>query len=373
MIVFITIPWFLPAYKAGGPIQSVANLINNFTENVEYYIFCGDVDFNNEPLENLIKGEWIPFNSHTKIWYAQKENLSETLAAQIEIVKPAVIYIIGLFDWHFNIIPLLFCKADRKIISIRGMLHPGALTQKKWKKRIFLQALKLFNISDKVIFHATDNIEETFIKNEFGKKSAVAVAGNFARNMKKNKQLEKGVGSLKMVTIALISPMKNHLQVLRALMLCTQNIWYNIYGPIKESEYWKACLAQIMLLPKNIIVQYHGEALPKEIDNILAENHLFIMPSKSENFGHAIAEALASGKPVITSNATPWNELQQNNAGINVEPTENDIADAIIFVASLNNEEYKLYTQGACNYSDRRLNLSGKINEYKDLFFNKIV
>ena len=368
MKVFITIPWFLPAYKAGGPIQSVANLINNFTENIEYYIFCGDVDLNNEPLTNITKGAWLSYNNHTKIWYAPKENLSQTLASQIENLKPEIIYIIGLFNWHFNIVPLLFSKAEKKILSVRGMLHPGALTQKKLKKRIFLHVLKLFNVSDKVIFHATNKVEETFIKNEFGAKSKVVIAGNFARNMIKNIPLEKNIGFLKMVTIALISPMKNHLLVLKALMLCTENICYNIYGPVKEAQYWEECVTQIKLLPKNITVQYHGEILPEKVNNILAENHLFIMPSKSENFGHALAEALASGKPVITSNTTPWNELQENKAGINVEPTEVDINEAIRFFASLNNEEYKKYAEGAGNYSDSKLNLSEKINAYKSLF-----
>ena len=147
MKIFISIPWFLPAYKAGGPVQSIANLVNNFTENVEYYIFCGDTDLNNEPLKNIIRAEWVPYNTHTKIWYARKKDLSETLGAQIKFLKPDVVYIIGLFNWHFNIVPLLFCKANKKILSVRGMLHPGALSQKKWKKILFLAALKLLAIS----------------------------------------------------------------------------------------------------------------------------------------------------------------------------------------------------------------------------------
>ena len=44
--IFITIPWFLPAFRAGGPIQSIANLVKEFNEDVEYFIFCGDTDLN---------------------------------------------------------------------------------------------------------------------------------------------------------------------------------------------------------------------------------------------------------------------------------------------------------------------------------------
>ena len=370
MTIFISIPWFLPAYKAGGPIQSVANLINNFTENISYNIFCSDADLNNEPLQNITKSEWIQYNDYTKIWYAPQKGLSDTLATQIEVLKPDVLYIIGLFNWHFNIVPLLFCKANKKILSVRGMLHPGALTQKKWKKRIFLQTLKLFGITSKTIFHATDETEAAFIKNEFGTTATIRVAGNFAKTIIKNEPLNKTAGTLQMLTIALISPMKNHLQVLKALMFCDGNITYNIYGPVKDTAYWNLCKEQIALLPKNIIVQYHGELLPTNVENILAQHHVFIMPSKSENFGHAIVEALAAGKPVITSNTTPWKELQHYNAGINVEPTENNIANAVNYFTSLNNDEYKTYAKAAGMYADGKQNLTEKINAYRNLFFN---
>ena len=372
MNVFISIPWFFPAYKAGGPIQSIVNLVNNFTEDIEYNIFCGDVDLNNEPLQNIVKGEWVQYNNYTKIWYAPKENLSDVLTTQIEILKPDVIYIIGLFDWHFNIVPLLFGKASKKILSVRGMLHPGALTQKKWKKRIFLQALKFFGIKNKITFHATDSAEEVFVKNKFGDNAFVVVAGNFSKSVVKSDPLQKEVGYLQMVTIALISPMKNHLQVLKGLANCTANIFYNIYGPVKDAVYWKECTEQIKLLPKNINVQYYGELLPQNVENILKENHVFIMPSKSENFGHSIAEALAAGKPVITSHTTPWNNLQQHNSGINLQATQEEICNAVNFFASLNNDEYKKYTEAARKYSDDRINKNEKINAYKKLFFNKV-
>ncbi len=370
MNIFITIPWFVPAYKAGGPIQSIANLVNTFSENVEYNIFCGDTDLNNEPLQNITKGEWLPFNNNAKVWYAHKENLSETLTKQIEILKPDVVYIIGLFNWHFNIVPLLFVKANRKIISVRGMLHPGALTQKKWKKRIFLEVLKVVGVAKKVTFHATDETEVAFIKEEFGSTAIIKVAGNFSKKIIKSKPINKIEGSLQMLTIALISPMKNHLEVLKALMFCKGDITYNIYGPIKDVIYWDVCKEQITLLPKNITVIYHGEILPNNVENTLAHHHLFIMPSKSENFGHALAEAFLAGKPVITSNGTPWNELQQNNAGFNVEPTDKNIAEAINFFTLLNNEQYNNYAEAASNYAEKKLNVDEKINAYRNLFFN---
>lgn len=45
------------------------------------------------------------------------------------------------------------------------------------------------------------------------------------------------------------------------------------------------------------------------------EADLFVLPSYSENFGVAIAEALAAEIPVIASKGTPWSGLQKHGAG----------------------------------------------------------
>lgn len=42
---------------------------------------------------------------------------------------------------------------------------------------------------------------------------------------------------------------------------------------------------------------------------------IFVLPSYSENFGNVIAEALVCGTPVVTTQATPWNEIEKTNCG----------------------------------------------------------
>ncbi len=369
MIVFITIPWFLPAYRAGGPIQSIAHLVTNFKKDVEYRIICGDTDLNGEPLHGIVKNEWTAFNAYTKVWYAEKDNLSDVICKQIEQLQPDTIYIIGLFSWHFNIVPMLFCNAARKIVSVRGMLHPGALSQKKIKKRFFLTGLKFFGVARKIVFHATNEGEAQFIKDEFGIDANVVVAGNFSKQMTEQIAAPKQVGYLTLVTIALISPMKNHLMVLQALKHSTAQIVYNIYGPIKDEVYWESCVAITALLPNNIKVNYFGEIQPDQIDDVLLQQHVFIMPSKSENFGHSIAEALGAGKPVITSSHTPWNNLEMNNAGINVADNVEAIANAIAYFAELDETAYRQSAEAARVYARDRINSEENIRGYKRLFF----
>ena len=367
--IFITIPWFLPAFRAGGPIQSIANLVKEFHEDVEYLIFCGDTDLNGAELENIETNKWTLFNEHTQVWYAGPEKISQSLVKQIEIQKPDLLFIIGLYSWHYNIVPMVFCKGPKKILSTRGMLHPGALSQKKWKKKFYLQLFKLLEYHHKVSFHATDEEERKYIYTYFDKVPKVHVAGNFPKKIGLLPTLQKEPGKLKLLSIGLISPMKNILLVLEALEKVTGTIEYDIYGPIKDEEYWDTCKEKIKMLPGNISVIYHKEIEPERIKEALLESQVFILPSKSENFGHAIYEALSSGRPVITSRQTPWNLLEESVAGINVSTFDSEeLIKAIDFFTSINMDELKKWSRGAFEYAERAVDMEKIKGEYREMF-----
>src|SRR5690606_13631316 len=140
----------------------------------------------------------------------------------------------------------------------------------------------------------------------------------------------KQPGAINLVSISLISPMKNILLVLRALRDVSAMVKYHIYGPVKDPGYWEECKALVSKMPANIRVEHKGEVLPHKIADTLKSYHYFVLPSKSENFGHAIYEALSAGRPVITSHATPWNGLELAGAGYNIVPEDTAAFTALI-------------------------------------------
>ena len=367
MIVFITIPWFAPAYKAGGPIQSITNLVSSYTNDITYKIFCSNKDLDGTVLDNIEKNTWNNYNSNTQVFYASNFS-KKILYAEIEKIKPDVLFIIGIFSWQYNILPMLMPFKNKKILSVRGMLHPGALSQKSVKKTIFINALKVLQITKKLSFHATDKEEERHIKNVFGSNANIYIASNFGKIINRTIDIVKQVGTLKLITVAIISPMKNYLLVLQALKKCTSNIEYTICGSVKDEAYWQICLSEINTMPSNIVVNYVGELLPTAIETELQKNHVFIMPSKSENFGHAIFEALSAKLPVITSKFTPWNNLQENLAGVNVNNDVDDIKIALNFFATMNNEMYHNYAKHAYHYFLAKNDTEIKLQAYSKLF-----
>jgi glycosyltransferase involved in cell wall biosynthesis len=368
--IFILIPWFHPAYKAGGPIQSIANMVNQYTANITYKIFCSNIDLDGTVL-NVPINTWVKHNESTEVFYTSIK-LSSLVFLKREIKNQGadILFINGIYSWYFNLLPLLFCKVPRKIISVRGMLHPGALSQKKAKKHLYLFLWKLFGLHKKFDFHASTKQEKEFIEIVFGKHINVFIAQNFPRVLKRQDQVKKIPGYLDLISIALISPMKNHLLILKALASCNSNIWYNIYGSVKDPAYWSICLEEIKKLPANIIVKYHGDIPPPVVENVLAQNHTFVLPSKSENFGHAIYEALTAGIPVITSDKTPWNELNASKAGINVSNSNiQELIHTIEFFAAMDENEFEEWRAGAANYAVESLNIDHIKQQYNTMFF----
>ncbi len=386
MKVFISIPWFHPAYKAGGPVQSIANMVEQLAVNsrepqdgtFEFWIFCSNKDLDGSTL-NVEFDKWVNYSDSTKVWYSSTNNLLPVLKNEIKKERPGYLFITGIYSWQFSLKPLLFCGLVKKIISVRGMLHPGALSQKKFKKQLYLLLWKALGVYKKNIFHATNEEEKKYIEQVFGMKARVMVAANFPHILPLQQVVEKKEGYLKLISVALISPMKNILLVLEALAGAKSipesgepgigNVEYNIYGPIKETGYWKECLELIKKMPANIKVNYHGHIPPAEIVNVVAKNHVFILPSKSENYGHAIYEALAAGRPVITSMNTPWVALQTASAGINVPMDDSTgLQKAIGYFVAMDQDQLNDWSIAAREYALNKVDLDKIRKQYNEMF-----
>jgi glycosyltransferase involved in cell wall biosynthesis len=341
-------------------------MVNN-CDDLDFKIITSNSDINNVPLKNISMDEWTDFNKHTKVFYGDKQLSLFKHVQLLKSLKANAVFIIGIYSFRFTILPILFSRSANIILSARGMLHPPALRQKAFKKKLYLAFLKPILKLKKVYFHATDETEKSHIQSVFGDQAKVWVAQNIP-NIRKTNVSYKSEGIIKLLTVALIGPMKNHLQVLKALKDCKHNVQYDICGPIYFPDYWNECLKIIEQLPVNIKVVHHGPIPPNELDSFYANAHVFICPSQSENFGHALFEGLSAGKPLITSNNTPWNNLEKNKAGLNVEPISDQIKNAIDFFAQMDESDYTKWSKAATDYADNAVDLVEIKKAYHQMF-----
>jgi glycosyltransferase involved in cell wall biosynthesis len=73
---------------------------------------------------------------------------------------------------------------------------------------------------------------------------------------------------------------------------------------------------------------------------LLASAWAFALPSHSENYGMAIAEALACGTPVVTSTQTPWGDVETEDCGRVVELRVAAVAEALRELLALGPAEH---------------------------------
>lgn len=66
-------------------------------------------------------------------------------------------------------------------------------------------------------------------------------------------------------------------------------------------------------------IRLHGHVEGAEKAAAFAAADLFVLPSHSENFGIVVAEALAHAVPVLTTQRTPWQDLDRHGCGRCIE------------------------------------------------------
>ena len=122
-------------------------------------------------------------------------------------------------------------------------------------------------------------------------------------------------------------------------------------------------------MPENIHVNYIGDIPNNQVIRRLQNYHFLFLLSQGENFGQSIFEALSVGLPVITSNQTPWVQLEEKNAGWNL-PLDSTklILDKLNYCFKMNQTTYNSYVNGAISCASNYESNSGAFEANKTMF-----
>ena len=152
--IFICIDWFHPAYKAGGPVQSIANLVAQYHKpDTHFKIFCTNTDLDGSINKGVAFDEWVNYNDYTQVWYASKNSRSvKVIKKEINNTQADVLFIIGIYSWYFNLVPLLFGKARAKIVSVRECCIQGPCRKSHSRKKYTWQSGSLPACTGIIIF-----------------------------------------------------------------------------------------------------------------------------------------------------------------------------------------------------------------------------
>lgn len=107
------------------------------------------------------------------------------------------------------------------------------------------------------------------------------------------------------------------------------NVHLVVVGPDQHS-YAHAVKRQYSALGIAEAVTFLGERTGRDKVAAYAAADIFVLPTHSENFGIVVVESLAAGTPVVVSRDTPWQCLEEANAGCWLERNCEVFADCLV-------------------------------------------
>jgi glycosyltransferase involved in cell wall biosynthesis len=372
--ILIFCDWFSPAFKAGGPIRSIVNLVDRFKNQYEIYVFTSDRDLNDTiPFTGILTDQWVEQDGYKIYYHSPGQMTYKKVKSVIAEIYPDKIYLNSMFS--NMILPLMAASRSKKIIMApRGMLRSSALAVKPIRKYFYLTLLRTFNIEQHIVFHSTSEEETKDILYIFPKAPRIIEAPNLpvAVSNSLSEQL-KNVGELKMIFVGRIHPIKNLLFLFETIQNVNGKISLDIIATKDDDEYWTKCEKQILALQQRFEINLHIDTPHHQIKPLLQKADLFVLPTEGENFGHAIFEALAVGCPIMISDQTPWQNLQTKKAGIELPlGNANKFSEAIQQFVDMNDTSWQEYRVGALKLArDYEVGLKTEIS-YGSLFNNGV-
>ena len=257
--------------------------------------------------------------------------LSGSASGALDSYSPDILHDNGLWLPHNRRLAALAAHRNlARVVSTRGMLEPWARSHKKWKKDLAWVLYQHRDLKRAQAIHAT----------------AASEAGNIAR-------LNLGVplhtipngvdipvlpvprhaGTDESPRTALflgrLYPIKGLPNLIKAWDRVRPEGWRLVLAGPDEAGHGAELEALVRNAELNGTISFAGPLAGPDKFACLAGADLFILPSYSESFGIAIAEALAHGLPVLTTSGTPWPMLGERDCGWTVEATIDGIAEGL--------------------------------------------
>ena len=329
-ILFLN-PYYYPGFRSGGPQRTVMNIADAFGDKNDIYILTQNCDMGCTDSYDVETHKWIRVGNANVMYLPLKDyNIKSIKKYSADF---DTIYSCGLFSGcTINAILLHRFKRSQKLyVAPMGVFSKAAISSKALKKRAFLFIFKHLGLFKNIVWSFTSELEREDAKAALGNTiKEYIIAEDLPRKVDFDAQIariqnykDQENDVLKLVFLSRVSPKKNLEYCAQILNKITdKEIVFDVYGTTENEEYWNKCRRLLESLPKNIHYRYCGEVNSEKVIDVFSNYDAFFFPTKGENYGHVIYEALAAGCVPIISDRTPWLDLKENGCGY-VLPLEN--------------------------------------------------
>ncbi len=276
--------------------------------------------------------------------------------------------------WMFpNIAPGLVTESSRGaklVVSPHGTLSPGALNRSKWRKRVTWGLLgQRLTWTRAACFHATAEREYEDIR-RLGFRQPVAIIPNGVEITELPIASSKCGDRRTLLFLSRVHPIKGVDLLLHAWAALAPRYpaWdVEIVGPSDPPGY----LDEMRMLSVRLgleRVSFPGPVYGAAKRERMLHADLFVLPTHSENFGMAVAEALSHACPVITTREAPWPGLETQRCGWWIEDSLDALTNALDHAMSLNRRDLEAMGSRGRTWMERDFGWNGIARQKSDVY-----
>ena len=225
------------------------------------------------------------------------------------------------------------------VASPRGMLEPWAWQHHAWKKRPVWWLLERGNLQSAALLHATSAAEADNLR-RLGLTPPIAVIPNGvdlpdSSTLAAARADTPGPRERTALFLSRLHPKKGLPLLIEAWHQVRPVGWRLVIAGPDEGGHRREIEQQIREHGLTAAIQCVGPLHDEARTRALISSELLVLPTHSENFGMAVAEALAHGLPVITTHGAPWELLTTERCGWWVPVAVPALAEALAAATAL--------------------------------------
>jgi glycosyltransferase involved in cell wall biosynthesis len=280
-------------------------------------------------------------------------------------LRAPVVYIHGIATWP-STLAAIFCVLMRRpfMVAPHGGLmpeHVDLIRREKPHKWLYYRWLTFPTLRRAIAVHCTSETEAEGVRNVLGEDARILLVPNGidSRDFEVT-QYPAGEG-MKICFLGHIQPEKGINAFIKA--------WFKIRRPgdqllVAGNSVDRAYFEEFQELvgQSKGALRYLGYLGRGEVLALLASSHFLVFPSgleaagiMGESFGNVVAEAMASGRPVLVARGLAWDHLESFGAGFVFDRTEASVCEVLRKAQSLDSLEWERMSSNGRQYVEQQL------------------